>query len=133
MAAERVARRRESGEEQHCMKLVSFEHDGEHGYGALVDGGVVDLRRVDPGLPATLLETLDGGSAALTRAQAALKAERPSERLALDAVRLLAPIPRPGKILCVGLNYRDHAAESNAAPPDYPTIFAKYHNTVIGP
>jgi 2-keto-4-pentenoate hydratase/2-oxohepta-3-ene-1,7-dioic acid hydratase in catechol pathway len=48
-------------------------------------------------------------------------------------VRLLAPVPRPGKIICIGLNYRDHAAESNVAPPEYPTVFAKYGNTIAAP
>ena len=48
-------------------------------------------------------------------------------------MKLLAPLARPGKILCVGLNYRDHAAESNMAIPDSPTVFSKYSNTIIGP
>ena len=46
---------------------------------------------------------------------------------------LLAPIPRPGKILCLGLNYRDHAAESGAAVPKEPVIFSKASSSVIGP
>jgi acylpyruvate hydrolase len=48
-------------------------------------------------------------------------------------VTLKAPVPRPGKIMCIGLNYRDHAVESNVAVPDYPTVFAKYASCVIGP
>src|SRR5215208_570484 len=44
-----------------------------------------------------------------------------------------APIPRPGKVICIGLNYRDHAAESNAELPAYPTVFAKYASCIIGP
>jgi acylpyruvate hydrolase len=51
----------------------------------------------------------------------------------LDSVRLLAPVPRPEKILCVGVNYGLHAAESNIAPPPFPEIFAKFPNTIQDP
>src|SRR5574338_555450 len=44
-----------------------------------------------------------------------------------------APVPRPGKIVCVGLNYRDHAAESNLAVPKTPVIFSKFSSCVIAP
>ena len=48
-------------------------------------------------------------------------------------VQLLAPIPRPRKLICVGLNYRDHAEETGAQIPKVPTIFNKFHTAVIGP
>lgn len=51
----------------------------------------------------------------------------------LDSVRLLAPVPRPEKILCVGVNYGLHAAESNIAPPQFPEIFAKFPNAIQDP
>jgi acylpyruvate hydrolase len=51
----------------------------------------------------------------------------------LETVRLLAPVPRPEKIICVGVNYGLHAAESNIAPPPFPEIFAKYPNTIQDP
>ncbi len=47
--------------------------------------------------------------------------------------RLLAPVPRPGKLICVGLNYRDHAAESNMPLPEKPVIFSKFSTSVVGP
>jgi 2-keto-4-pentenoate hydratase/2-oxohepta-3-ene-1,7-dioic acid hydratase in catechol pathway len=53
--------------------------------------------------------------------------------LALADTDLLAPVPAPGKILCIGLNYRDHAAEGNVTVPDEPPLFAKFVNSVIGP
>jgi len=56
-----------------------------------------------------------------------------SAAFALDTVKLLAPIPRPRKFICVGLNYRDHAAETKMEIPKIPTIFSKFWNTVIGP
>jgi 2-keto-4-pentenoate hydratase/2-oxohepta-3-ene-1,7-dioic acid hydratase in catechol pathway len=52
---------------------------------------------------------------------------------ALQDVKLLAPIPRPPKFICVGLNYRDHAAEAQMDIPKVPTIFNKFSNVVIGP
>jgi 2-keto-4-pentenoate hydratase/2-oxohepta-3-ene-1,7-dioic acid hydratase in catechol pathway len=51
----------------------------------------------------------------------------------LDDVTLLAPVPRPPKFICVGLNYRDHAAEIGMEIPKVPTIFSKFSNVVIGP
>jgi 2-keto-4-pentenoate hydratase/2-oxohepta-3-ene-1,7-dioic acid hydratase in catechol pathway len=48
-------------------------------------------------------------------------------------VRLLAPVPRPGKLICIGLNYRDHAAESNMAIPERPVVFSKFTTSVIAP
>jgi len=51
----------------------------------------------------------------------------------LDELRLRAPIPRPGKVICVGLNYRDHAEETGQAIPEEPVLFAKFANSVLGP
>jgi 2-keto-4-pentenoate hydratase/2-oxohepta-3-ene-1,7-dioic acid hydratase in catechol pathway len=51
----------------------------------------------------------------------------------LAEVRLLAPVPRPGKIICVGLNYRDHAKETGQPIPAEPVLFSKYANSVVGP
>lgn len=70
------------------------------------------------GLPDDVLRTLTGSSAILYRE---------------DQVRRLAPLPRPGKIICIGLNYRDHAAESNMAVPKEPVLFCKYASSVVGP
>lgn len=50
-----------------------------------------------------------------------------------SAVKIFAPIPRPPKLICVGLNYRDHAAETKMEIPKVPTIFNKFTNVVIGP
>jgi 2-keto-4-pentenoate hydratase/2-oxohepta-3-ene-1,7-dioic acid hydratase in catechol pathway len=53
--------------------------------------------------------------------------------VALADVRLLAPVPRPGKVIGIGLNYRDHAAESGQPIPQAPILFPKFANSVIGP
>jgi len=60
-------------------------------------------------------------------------AARESARLRLDRVRLVAPVPRPSKIIGIGLNYRDHAAETGQDLPTRPTVFAKFPTTLSGP
>jgi len=57
----------------------------------------------------------------------------PISGVALSDVKLLAPIPRPPKFICVGLNYREHAIESGQPIPERPTIFSKFSSCVIGP
>jgi 2-keto-4-pentenoate hydratase/2-oxohepta-3-ene-1,7-dioic acid hydratase in catechol pathway len=52
---------------------------------------------------------------------------------ALADQRLLAPVPRPGKVVCVGRNYAEHAAETGSPVPDEPQLFAKWSNAVVGP
>lgn len=115
------------------MKLVTFVHEGTTRIGALIvsDGQerVVDFSQADPGLPSDMIALLQGGAAALSAANQAVAAATKS--VLLSEVTLLAPIPRPGKIICIGLNYRDHAAETGQPIPDYPIVFAKYANTVI--
>jgi acylpyruvate hydrolase len=119
------------------MKLVTFVHHGQIRLGALQSGAagetVIDLNRADPNLPADMLSFLAAGAGAQVLAKQAIADAPPAAVLERAAVTLKAPIPRPGKILCIGLNYRDHAAESNQPIPEHPTVFAKYANTVIGP
>ncbi len=116
--------------------------------GALVPGGahVLDLARaVDPDSsapPQSAWYDLEGDwlPSALTYARghlAAIAAGTASPRagslIASEAVRLLAPVPRPGKIICIGLNYRDHAAESKMEVPSSPVTFSKYATSVQHP
>ncbi len=119
------------------MRLVTFVHNNEVRIGALrvISGreSVVDLNRADAALPVDMIQLLNGGRDALARARAAVDAPPAAAVLDRAAVTLKAPIPRPGKIMCIGLNYRDHAAESKQAVPEYPTLFAKYANTVTDP
>jgi 2-keto-4-pentenoate hydratase/2-oxohepta-3-ene-1,7-dioic acid hydratase in catechol pathway len=117
------------------MKLVTYAHNGAARLGAIATKRgrevVIDLHAADPLLPADMLAFLQGGPSALTLARKAIKSARSG--LDLKKVKLLAPIPRPGKIICIGLNYRDHAEETGQAIPTYPVVFSKYANTVIGP
>ena len=115
------------------MKLVSFVHNYATHIGALVTRGgeerIVDFSQADLSLPKDMIAFLAGGKAAQSAAQKAIS--NASASLALSEVKLLAPIPRPGKIICIGLNYSDHAAETGQPLPKFPIIFSKYANTVI--
>lgn len=66
-------------------------------------------------------------------ASAVKSAEQSAVRLKIDEVTLLPPIPRPGKIIAIGLNYADHIAESGLAAPPVPPVFAKFPSSVTGP
>jgi len=138
------------------MKLCTFEVETRRSVGVAVGGQMIDLSAAyaamitarglkdaaPKGLPADMLPFLRLGGAALEAARdaVAFMAKRPAlpvgERAfyLLDEIKLLAPIPRPGKILCSGLNYRSHVQENpNAKFLDDPRFFAKTPNTVIGP
>jgi acylpyruvate hydrolase len=119
------------------MKLVTFIHDGSHRIGALETRAgrqvVIDLNRADPRLPTDMIALLAGGRRTLALAQDAVTSAGGGNALELSALTLKAPIPRPGKIICIGLNYRDHAEEANLPIPDYPAVFSKYANSVVGP
>jgi 2-keto-4-pentenoate hydratase/2-oxohepta-3-ene-1,7-dioic acid hydratase in catechol pathway len=92
------------------MKLVSF--DG--GFGRLENDSVVPMG-------SDLLSHLESGEV------------RESEPRASASVELLAPIPRPHKIVCIGLNYKDHSAEQGVDVPEEPILFAKFPNSIVGP
>jgi acylpyruvate hydrolase len=119
------------------MRLVSFVHEGRLRLGALRGsaggrGDVVDLNLADPDLPTGMRDFLEAGEPAAARAAAALREPPPAAILERDAVALKAAVPNPRKIVCIGLNYRDHAAETRQALPEVPTVFAKYPNVLIG-
>jgi acylpyruvate hydrolase len=112
------------------MRLVSFHT--EDGPAAAVQIGD-DLVPVSPlDAPATtvrgLLETLDGNG--LRELEA--RSEQAGERIALAEVTLCAPVTDPQKIVCLGLNYRDHAEETGQEIPTAPMWFAKFANALIG-
>src|ERR1700733_4189833 len=112
------------------MKLVTFERNGSTEPGALLDDKVIGL--ASAGFP-TLLHLIQGGTEGLQRVKAWLDNPPAEAIVPLAKLRLLAPLSRPPKIICVGLNYRDHALECNAEIPKVPTIFSKYTTAIIGP
>lgn len=118
------------------MKLITFTHNGKTRAGLLSGkkgDTVVDLSVAVPSLPKNVKSILAAGASALAKAGAAAANPPAGSTLKLKDVKLEAPIQNPGKIICIGLNYRDHAAESNAPIPPHPIVFAKYANTVLAP
>ena len=111
------------------MRLVTFEHEGRSRTGALLeDGRVLDLGAADPAVPGDMVGLLAGGFGDRVRDLVAA----PPKGALLDAagVRLLAPVPNPGKVVCIGYNYRGHQVIDD---PEYPDVFAKTGNTIVGP
>jgi 2-keto-4-pentenoate hydratase/2-oxohepta-3-ene-1,7-dioic acid hydratase in catechol pathway len=94
------------------------------------DGYFVDLQASEPGLP-HCVKTLLAAGPAVRRLAAEVAAAPQAVAYAPHTVRLLPPIPEPGKILCIGLNYRDHAREGGKAIPDEPVLFGKFRNALI--
>jgi 2-keto-4-pentenoate hydratase/2-oxohepta-3-ene-1,7-dioic acid hydratase in catechol pathway len=125
------------------MRLVSYEAEGLWRAGILFDEHVVDAEAAarsaglaDAGPAGTgwssnraVIQADPPARAALLDAAASLRASAPP----LASVRLGPPIPDPEKILCMGLNYRDHAEESGLPLPSVPLFFAKFRNSLIGP
>jgi 2-keto-4-pentenoate hydratase/2-oxohepta-3-ene-1,7-dioic acid hydratase in catechol pathway len=106
------------------MKYVSFRHEGRTSYGALIDGQIADLGAAD-GAPADLRDAIASG-----RLDELVEGTRPS--LPFEAVELLPVVPNPSKILCVGHNYESHRQETGRAKVDFPSIFTRFADTLIG-
>lgn len=109
------------------MKLVSFIQGSRQGYGAVKDGGIVDLSARLGADGTTIKECL-----AHSLGKAAAETGRAGPDLSFDDVTLLPPVPDPAKILCIGVNYADHATEMGRTPPPYPTVFTRFADTLVG-
>lgn len=142
------------------MRLLTYDHDGRPRAGAQVGSHVVSIAdvvtfardgnkgtgsfstRTPNDFPASVIDLLAAGEDAKAMVEAAIRfvaagdclarlAERGAAR-EMDAVRFLPPVPRPGKIICIGQNYRAHVAEMKREMPKYPMFFAKFANTLVG-
>lgn len=111
------------------MKLVTFEAGGESSYGVVVAGGIVDVgRRLGHGLP-----DLEAVLAADALGHLSELAASASPDLDLASVRLRKPLTRPGKIICVGVNYPDRNAEykDGSEAPLYPSLFVRFPASLV--
>jgi len=109
------------------MRIVTYRSGRGARAGLLRNGAVADIWDALGGGGSSVRDLLAAGR--LTDA-----AETPRARsLPLDAVELLPPVTDPQKIVCIGLNYRAHAAEAGIDPPDSPTFFAKFPNALAAP
>jgi acylpyruvate hydrolase len=143
------------------MRLVTYQREGQFRTGAQLDKQVVDLNRAhrtalqqtgnedelavaDARVPTDMIGLLRGGDTSLRAVQQAVAFARGQLEVsgktlnqqgivyATDDISLLPPVVRPGKVICLGLNYRDHAAESGMTVPDYPVLFHKVAGSLIG-
>jgi 2-keto-4-pentenoate hydratase/2-oxohepta-3-ene-1,7-dioic acid hydratase in catechol pathway len=111
------------------MRFVTIQRSGYHEPGVLVDGEAIAIRGA--GFD-DITAVLSGGPDAIDRLRRWVDDAPGGARVAAADLKLGAPIPRPPKIICIGLNYRDHAEESKLPIPDVPTVFCKFPTAVTG-
>ncbi|MFY9960697.1 fumarylacetoacetate hydrolase family protein [Pseudomonas sp.] len=111
------------------MRFVQFSEGTQHGLAVENNGVLHGMTADEPGYPGSLQQLLAKGTEVLQAAHRVLSSSRQIERA---AIRLLPPLSRPSKIVCVGLNYADHTKESPYEQPDYPTFFPRFASTLIG-
>lgn len=105
------------------MRFVSYQSSTGPRVAGVRAEGYVDLQAADATLPTSLKALLELGNEGLTRAQRAIDS---GTAIATSSVKLLPPVVDPEKIICIGLNYADHAAETGAKIPSEPVIFNKF-------
>ncbi|NYE04405.1 acylpyruvate hydrolase [Bacillus niacini] len=139
------------------MKLITFNREGASRVGAIIDNEVIDLnlayqvlvesegklraRQIaEAFVPADMNGFLQGGKESVELAKNAIQfalenRENKGRKLVFSVydVKLEAPVPNPGKMICVGHNYREHILEMGREIPKFPVLFAKFSDTVIGP
>ncbi len=110
------------------MRLVSFEKSGKTSWGVVSGDGVIDMGSRLGGRYPTLRAALE----ASVLAEAEREAKAATVDFKLAEIRFLPPIPDPDKVICFGLNYKAHAAEGGGSPPEYPSLFTRLNNTLVG-
>ncbi len=114
------------------MRLCTIQSGGKAAVGVKTGNGkVIDLSKQMPRGPKSVVEILAGGK---KLQQAVLKAcakPKAGATVSEKSAKYLPPVPNPGKILCIGLNYRKHAEETGSAIPDYPLVFTRFNNTLV--
>jgi len=111
------------------MRFVSFAESAIKGLAVETESGLRGLTENQSGYPGSLFDLLGRGAQAMQQAHQQLSA---APLLDTGRIRYLPPIERPGKIVCVGLNYADHTKESPYEQPSYPTFFPRFSSTLVG-
>jgi 2-keto-4-pentenoate hydratase/2-oxohepta-3-ene-1,7-dioic acid hydratase in catechol pathway len=111
------------------MKFTSYELQGKTGTAVEIDGLWRGLTAGAANYCGTLQSLIEAGGEALSKAAATLAT---APVIDLATVSLLPPVPHPEKIVCIGLNYVDHSAESGFKQPDFPTVFNRFNSSLIG-
>lgn len=109
------------------MKLASFEYAGEPAYGLADDAGLRPVSAAFRSRHASLREVLAAGALDALAADAAAQ-----PALAIAQARFLPAIPNPGRILCIGMNYLEHIREMGREPPEYPAMFIRFPDSLVG-
>ena len=113
------------------MRLCTILSGGKPAVGVkLGDGKIVDLSKQMRRGPKSVVEILAGGKKVQQAVRKACAKPKKGATVSEKSAKYLAPIPNPGKIICIGLNYRKHAEETGAKIPDYPVVFCRYNNTL---
>jgi 2-keto-4-pentenoate hydratase/2-oxohepta-3-ene-1,7-dioic acid hydratase in catechol pathway len=113
------------------LKLATFTHQSSTRIGVVADNAMIDLTAEAPELPREMAAFLAAGRDALERARKT--ADQSTRRIPLDQLRLEAPVLRPPEFLAIGLNYKDHVAETGGTAPTFPLFFNKQITCVNGP
>lgn len=112
------------------MRLLRYEYQGQAAAGIRIGAEIVPLAALGAA-PDDPVAVLAAGAQAQGRLAAAAAAH--ADRLKLAGLRRLLPVARPGKVICIGLNYALHAKEGNNPIPDYPAVFLRTQTSLVGP
>lgn len=126
------------------MKLTRYENNGRAVLGVMVDGRLYDCvklyeaagERVPDVVTRADMRAICAAAGSIVHHLGSFldnSGTRDNAAVPLESVRLLAPLPDPSKIICIGLNYLDHCEEQNKPAPERPMLFAKFANTIVGP
>ena len=109
------------------MRLVSYRSEGGIRAGVQMVNGILDAGSLLGERPIGLRRLIEEGRLG----KLAERVEPAADAEPASVLRLLPPVPDPDKIICIGLNYRSHAAEAGIDPPEQPTFFAKFSNALV--
>jgi 2-keto-4-pentenoate hydratase/2-oxohepta-3-ene-1,7-dioic acid hydratase in catechol pathway len=111
------------------MRFTTFVHQGRTRLGVVDGDAVIDLNASNPEVPPDVRAALEAGVNLVAAARVALASSAP--RLKLASLNLAPLVPEPGKIICLGLNYFDHAKEGGRDKPDYPWFFYRGKSSLL--
>lgn len=114
------------------MQLVRFEASAGADIGVVHEGKVISLASLVPNAPKDMIAVIAAGRSLLDAAAAALDGAADAG-IALEQVKLLSPIERPGKFICMGLNYAEHVKEGGRELPEFPTLFLRVQSSLLPP
>ncbi len=113
------------------MKLVTYSDHSNVKLGAIKSDGVIDLRKRIPSLPGEMIALIEKWDDVRSKVEELV--EESEADAALDDVRLMAPVTRPGKVMAIGLNYADHIKETGQQMPNHQLWFSKAVTSINGP